>query len=141
MKSPKLYFIDPAICTFLLGLDQANTLINSINFGPLFETMVIGDFLKRFLHNGARPSMYYLRSRDGLEIDLVIELDDGKLHLFEIKSAMTITKKHAGSLLRIARDNKLAKNIATMALISLTEDSFILTEDIVNYSWKDVLIT
>ncbi len=141
VKSPKLYFVDPAICTFLLGIDNVKTLVKSVNFGALFETMVVGDFLKRFLHTGSRVSMYYLRSRDGLEIDMIIELDDGKLHLFEIKSAMTITKKHANSLLRIAGDNQLARKIVTKALISRTDDSFNLTDDIANYSWKDVLIS
>ena len=92
IKSPKIYFTDPALCTYLLGLNEPESLLKSPSFGSLFETMVICDFWKRFLHFGEKPSMYYLRSRDGLEVDLLIELGD-KLHLFEIKSSMTITPK------------------------------------------------
>ncbi|MCP5008184.1 MAG: DUF4143 domain-containing protein [Planctomycetes bacterium] len=98
--------------------------------------MIVCDFLKRFLHFGQRPSMYYLRSRDGLEIDLVIELE-GKLHLFEIKSSMTITSKHASSLFKMI--NESGPRIDTAAIISNTEDNFTVKGDVINYSWKKVL--
>ncbi|PKP54778.1 GTP-binding protein, partial [Candidatus Atribacteria bacterium HGW-Atribacteria-1] len=88
VKSPKIYFGDTALCSYLLGLNDTETLLKSPHFGNLFETMIINDFLKKFLHFGERASMYYLRSRDGLEVDLVIEIG-GFLHLFEIKSSMT----------------------------------------------------
>jgi len=138
VKSPKLYFIDSALCSYLLGFDEAKTLFKSLNFGSLFETMVICDFLKRFLHFGERPTIYYLRSRDGLEIDLVIERT-GKLHLFEIKSAMTITPKHAIPLERIA--NNLKEYVATTAIISATDKNFVIKDGVVNYSWKNALVT
>ncbi len=92
--------------------------------------------LKRFLHFGQMPSMYYLRTRDGLEVDLVLELGQ-KLHLFEIKSAMTILPKHAASLLRIASD--LRSPIKTSAIISTSPDSFQLKNGIYNYNWKNIL--
>ncbi|MGB9701090.1 MAG: ATP-binding protein [Thermodesulfobacteriota bacterium] len=136
VKSPKLYFNDPGLASYLLGLHNRETLINSPNFGNLFETMVVTDFLKRFLHFGQMPSMYYLRTRDGLEVDLVIELGQ-KLHLFEIKAAMTILPKHAASLLKIRRD--LGSIVKSSALISATEESFPLTREIYNYSWKEIL--
>ena len=74
VKSPKMYFNDTALAAYLLGLHDKDTLFNSPSFGHLFETMVVTDVLKRFLHGGEMPSMYYLRTRDGLEIDLVIEV-------------------------------------------------------------------
>jgi hypothetical protein len=136
VKSPKLYFTDPALCSYLLGYNDAESLLHGPNFGNLFESMVICDFLKRFLHFGEKPSMYYLRSRDGLEVDLVIERA-GKLHLFEIKSTMTITPKHAVSLKRMT--NKLGGRIKTAAVISGSQNNFVVKENIINYSWKNVL--
>lgn len=137
VKSPKLYITDPALCTYLLGFDEPRILFKSAYFGNLFETMVVCDFMKRFLNNGDKPSMYYLRSRDGLEADLVIE-HAGKLHLFEIKSAMTIVPRHASSLMKLKRDLKNA--VATASIISATEDNFNLTDGIVNYGWNNVLV-
>ncbi|MGB9722234.1 MAG: ATP-binding protein [bacterium] len=137
VKSPKIYITDPGLGTYLLGLDEPRTLFNSPYFGNLFETIIVCDFVKRFLNNGDKPSMYYLRSRDGLEIDLVIE-HSGKLHLFEIKSSMTIVPRHCASLIRLKRD--LKNMVATAAIISATEENFYLTEGIFNYAWQNVLV-
>ncbi|HIE15108.1 TPA: DUF4143 domain-containing protein [Candidatus Bathyarchaeota archaeon] len=136
VKSPKLYFADTALCSYLLGFNNAETLFKSPNFGSLFETMIICDFLKRFLHFGEKASMYYLRSRDGLEVDLVIEIR-GKLHLFEIKSSMTITPEHTVSLKKMVDD--LGSRIEAAAIISRSEDNFAVKGNIINYSWKNVL--
>ncbi len=136
VKSPKLYFNDPALCSYLLGLHDAKALVGSPSFGNLFETMVVSDFLKRFFNFGHRPSMYYLRSRDGLEVDLVIEME-GKIHLFEIKSAMTITSKHAVSLKRIIQE--LGSQVKTAAIISCSENNFLVSGNIANYNWVNIL--
>ncbi len=136
VKSPKLYFGDTALCSYLLGLNDAETLFKGPYFGNLFETMIINDFLKKFLHFGERASMYYLRSRDGLEVDLVIEIG-GFLHLFEIKSSMTINPKHIISLKRMAND--LGSRVKTAAVISCSDENFMVKDNIANYSWKNIL--
>jgi predicted AAA+ superfamily ATPase len=136
VKSPKLYFNDTALVSYLLGLHDRETLLNSPNFGNLFETMVVTDALKRFLHFGQMPSMYYLRTRDGLEVDLVIESGQ-KLHLFEIKSAMTILPKHASSLTRVTSD--LGSSMKKAAIISMSGNNFALKNGVCNYNWKNAL--
>ena len=136
VKSPKLYFTDTALCCYLLGFHEFESLLNGPSFGSVFETMIICDFLKRFLHFGEKPSLYYLRSRDGLEVDLIIDLG-GKLHLFEIKSAMTIRPSHAASLKKILND--LGTEVQTAAIISRSQNSFPLSDKIMNYSWMNVL--
>jgi len=88
------------------------------------------------MHSGEMPSLYYLRSRDGLEIDLVIELAQ-KLHLFEIKSAMTIWPKHAASHERVLNDPKAS--VRTAGVISRAKGSFPLKKGIVHYPWKEIL--
>lgn len=136
VKSPKLYFNDTALASYLLGLHERETLLKSPNFGNLFETIVVTDFWKRFLHFGQMPSMYYLRTRDGLEVDLVIELGQ-KLYLFEIKGMMTILPKHAASLIRISND--LKSSMGSSSIISITSDNFRIGKDIHNYNWKNIL--
>lgn len=59
VKSPKIYVTDTALCSYLLGLHDPQTVMRSPSFGNLFETMVICDFWKRFLHFGEKPAMYY----------------------------------------------------------------------------------
>lgn len=135
IKRPKLYFTDTALATYLLGIHNEETLIHHSNFGCIFETFVVVDFLKRFYHHGGKPSLYYLRTSDGLEIDLVIELGE-RLYCFEIKATATAVPKHAQSLQRIVRDVG-SKTIRHAALISLTEDSFEIARGIHNYSWRE----
>lgn len=137
VKSPKLYFIDTSICTYLLALHTPELLMQSTYFGNLFETMVICDVLKRFYNHGEKPSMYYMRTRDGLEVDLIIE-NDGRLYCFEIKGVKTIYPRHISSLKRIKDDLKDLVEMA--ALISASDESFYIADDIFNFRWDLLLM-
>ena len=123
-------------CSYLCGMHSPQLISGSVLAGQLFETMVVSDMLKRFLHCGQRPSLYYLRTRDGLETDLVIELE-GRLHLLEIKSSMTITPKHALPL-KCLRD-LLKEQVATASVISCAESSSMIQAGICNAAWHSVL--
>ncbi|MBI4982567.1 MAG: ATP-binding protein [Candidatus Omnitrophica bacterium] len=136
VKSPKLYFNDTALASYLLGIHNSETLMKSPSFGNLFETFIVTDFLKRFLHSGQMPGIYYLRTQDGLEVDLVLEFQQ-KLYLFEIKSAMTILPSHASSLSYALRDLKLSA--AGAAVISRAAENFRLTKRIFNFNWENIL--
>ena len=136
VKSPKLYFNDTALVCYLLGLQDDQSLLNSPYFPALFETMIVTDFYKRFLHFGQLPSLYYLKTRDGLEVDLAVELNQ-KLHLFEIKSSATITPQHAASVGRARND--LDALVASAGIISLDEERFMVRDDIVNHHWLQFL--
>ncbi len=136
VKSPKMYFNDTALASYLLGLNDKKTLLGSPHYAHLFETFVVADFLKRFLHFGQLPSLYYLRTRDGLEVDLVLEVSEF-LYLFEIKSSQTITTHHAASLLRAVHD--LGNIVKKSGIISCAEESFALKDNIINYRWQDIL--
>ncbi len=137
VKSPKLYFNDTALASYLLGLHDPETLLNSPHFSALFETFIVTDCLKRYLHAGQMPSLYYLRTRDGLEVDLVLT-SSGTLHLFEVKSAVTVRPAHAASLSRIVRE--LGSIVKTAAVISRSPNSFRLQPGIVNYAWQQALV-
>mgnify|MGYP001563591188 CR=1 FL=1 len=121
IKHPKLYFTDTGLATHLMGISDLVTLASSPQFGALFETMVVTDFYKRSYHHLHDPRLYYLRTRDGLEVDLMIE-DNQKLYLIEIKSSSTITSTHANSLLRLQRE--IPDKIAESLLLTNTKDSF-----------------
>ena len=138
IKRPKLYFTDTALASYLLGLHNEQTLYNSPHFPALFETFIVLDFLKRFYNFGNLPSLYYLRTRDRLEVDLILELE-GLLYLLEIKSSSTIKPKHASSLNRAVND--LGKLVKKACLISNSPTSFPVSSKIYNYSWKDLLLT
>jgi len=135
VKSPKIYFCDTGVASYLMGLNDESALINNSHFGNLFETLIVTDFLKRYLNFGRNPSMYYFRTRDKLEIDLVLE-ESQKLACFEMKSGSTITSKHVYSLRSIKR--YFADLIDVVGVISGTGENFNVVEGIKNFSWKSL---
>ena len=123
VKRPKIYFTDTGLASYLLGIHTAENLLSGPLIGPLFETLVVTDFWKRFLHHGQTPSIYYLRTQDDLEVDLIIELEN-KLNLIEIKSTATIKPEHTASLVKAKRD--FGGAIGKTIIISRAPDKFTL---------------
>jgi hypothetical protein len=140
VKRPKLYFIDVGLASFLLGLHQKDSLLAGPYFPRLFETLIVTDFLKRFSHHGQRPSLYYLKTRDGREIDLVIE-NEGKLILLEIKSSATITPHHFSVLKKSLADLNRRQIVALGAIISNSAESWQAGDKLFNFSWKNLLLS
>lgn len=97
IKAPKVYWLDTAMASFLIGLHTTEPLMSGPFLGPLFETAVVGEWVKAFLNRGLPPPLYFWRSRDGVEVDLLID-HEGRLWPFEIKAASTINPHHAAGL-------------------------------------------
>jgi predicted AAA+ superfamily ATPase len=113
VKSPKLYFLDTGIATFLLGLHSREPTMQGPMIGPLFETMVVSEWVKAFYHRGERPELYYWRSKAGVEVDLIVDRN-GKLYPMEIKSTSTLLPGHAKPL---NTWRALAGNLASAGII------------------------
>ena len=62
--------------------------------------MIVVDLLKQRLNQGLAPDMYYMRTSNGVEVDVVQE-NEGKLDLYEIKSGATFNKEMAKNLLTL----------------------------------------
>ena len=85
VKSPKVYFTDTGLAAYLCGLDDPESLRNYKDAGAFFETFVVTEILKSWVHNGEHPDFFFFRdSKQGTKIDLLIR-HQGKLHPIEIK--------------------------------------------------------
>ena len=84
LKTPKLYFTDTGLCSYLCGWETVETLANGAMSGTIFETYIISEILKSYRHNGLFVNLYFYRDRDKKEIDLLIERN-GLLYPVEIK--------------------------------------------------------
>jgi uncharacterized protein len=84
VKSPKVFYVDPAIAIFLSGYFDQASLAGSRELGGFFETMV-GHHL-RSLCEGMTPrgTLNYWRTTNGHEVDFVIE-HGRRLLAFEVK--------------------------------------------------------
>lgn len=84
VKTPKLYFMDTGLCSYLLGVRTPDALAGSLLIGALFETHVLGQIVRHYANRGARPDIYFYRDHQGREVDFVIP-SAGRLALIECK--------------------------------------------------------
>jgi predicted AAA+ superfamily ATPase len=89
VKTPKLYFCDAGLASWLLGVREPGQVSFHAQRGALFETLVVNEFLKQQLNDGQPSNLFFWRDSKGLEIDLLIERGDD-LTPVEIKSGQTI---------------------------------------------------
>ena len=88
-KTPKLYFYDTGLLCHLLGIRTPEQLRDSPARGAVFENLVVAETLKRHLHAGRNPELYFYRDDSKIEVDLVDVTDCASPELIEIKSTTT----------------------------------------------------
>lgn len=89
IKSPKLYFYDVGLASYLLGLETEGHVSRDPLRGNLFENLVVVDALKYRYNRGGKNNLSFYRDSNGNEVDLVLEIGPD-LFPVEIKSATTI---------------------------------------------------
>ncbi|MCB0635035.1 MAG: ATP-binding protein [Lewinella sp.] len=97
VKTPKLYFYDTGLASYLLRITDPAQLYQHPYRGALFENFVITEMLKERYNQGLRSNLYFWRDRTGNEVDVIV--DEG-IHqkAYEIKSSATIDKNHFKNL-------------------------------------------
>lgn len=90
IKTPKLYFMDTGLCSYLAKYQSPETLEAGALSGAIFETYVISEIIKNYSNKGLNPSecFYYYRDKDNKEIDLVY-LENDVLYPIEIKKGIS----------------------------------------------------
>jgi uncharacterized protein len=87
---PKLHFIDTGLACHLLGLKQAAHTHTSQHFGGLVENFVFCELLKHAAWAEEEVRFHHFRDNRGHELDLVIELADGRAVGVEVKASMSV---------------------------------------------------
>ncbi len=113
IKSPKIYFTDVGLATYLLGIENTNQVARDPLFGGLFENLVVLEALKARYNSGKEPELYYFRDKQGFEIDLILNQGRRLLPL-EVKAGMTYDFSFAKGLQSFS---KLAANTFTPTVI------------------------
>lgn len=91
VKSPKLYFIDTGLACSLMSLKSPEELEISPFRGALFENFIVSEVFKNELNSSGGTQLYYWRDNKGVEIDLIIDSEQGFVPV-EIKSAQTFSE-------------------------------------------------
>lgn len=85
-KTPKIYLEDVGLATRLQGWTELAPLLASPVMGHLVETVAVSEVVRFFQNHGSTPQLSFLRSRDKVEIDLIIHLPNNRAIAAEIKS-------------------------------------------------------
>lgn len=72
VKTPKIYFLDTGLCSYLTNWETPKTLESGAMSGAMFETFVVSEIIKSYVHNAKTPNIYYYRDKDKKEIDVII---------------------------------------------------------------------
>lgn len=107
VKTPKLYFTEPGLATALLGIESPQQVLRDPLRGNLFENLVIAEALKQRANAGLPPNLWFLRTADGFEIDL-LRSSARELRPIEIKSAVTWRDALAHNVRAFVRDTPSA---------------------------------
>ncbi len=98
IKSPKIYFTEIGLASYLLGIETENQVNRDPLRGNLFENLIVSEVLKLRLNQNKPPNIYYMRTAKGVEVDLIVKKEN-KLYPFEIKTSMTPNKSFSRHLL------------------------------------------
>ena len=106
IKSPKIYFTEPGLACYLLGIEDVTQVGRDPLLGNLFENMVVMEAVKARYNKGLDANLYFFRDSNHYEIDLLWK-KDGSLFPVEIKSALTWNESFTKNI------NRFKKGIST----------------------------
>ena len=89
VKSPKLYFYDVGLASYLLGIDDSKQIKSHPLRGQLFENLIVIETLKHRYNRGLNNNLSFYRDSNSNEIDLIYQIAN-KFTAVEIKSTSTI---------------------------------------------------
>lgn len=99
IKTPKLYFTEPGLLSWLLQIETPNQVARDPLLGKVFENMVVVEALKAAYNRGKPPQLSFYRDKSGLEVDLIREEQRRPLAL-EIKAGTTFISEMLSALRR-----------------------------------------
>lgn len=92
IKSPKLYFADTGLATYLLGIENGTQMNRDPLRGHLVENLVLLELMKARLNQGLDPQLYYYRDMQKNEVDIIFK-NGNELIPIEVKSSKTFNSE------------------------------------------------
>jgi len=101
IKSPKYYFTDVGLLSYILGIRKIEQVTRDPLVGQIFENLVIIECLKARYNRGQVADLFFFRDSHGNEVDLIFE-QGRKLVAIEIKSSSTYSSSQLKGLNKFA---------------------------------------
>lgn len=91
VKSPKLHLCDTGLACSLLGTNAKALMADRMLLGQLLETFVFQELRRQASWQEEPANFYHFRDKDGVEVDIVIEVSGQRVAGIEVKAAATAT--------------------------------------------------
>ena len=120
----KRHFSDPSIATAALGATAKRLFDDFCTFGLLFEALCIRDL--RVYADSLGGNVYHYRDAKGVEVDAIVQLNDGRWGAVEVKMGAGDIKAAAGNLLRFKAniDTARMQEPSFLMVLTATETAF-----------------
>ncbi|WP_233632517.1 DUF4143 domain-containing protein [Parapedobacter sp. ISTM3] len=92
VKTPKLYFYDTGLISYLLEIREKPALQTNRLKGNIFENLIISNFQKINEHHYQHRQYYFWQDHNGLEVDLLLKTAQA-FDVYEIKATQTLTSE------------------------------------------------
>ncbi|MBN2359748.1 MAG: ATP-binding protein [Deltaproteobacteria bacterium] len=125
-KAPKLYFVDTGLACYLTGWRNADVAARGAAAGALFETYVVAEIIKSYWHRGCEPPIFFFRTKEKVEIDVVLEAN-GRLLPIEIKLASRVP---ADSLKGFAALRKTSAAVGCGTVVAAVREPYALSAEV-----------
>lgn len=90
VKSPKLYFTDTGLLSFVLRVTREKSTYDSAFAGKMLENFVVSELRKQISWNSTSANMYHFRDHAGSEVDIILEDPLGRIVGIEVKNTETV---------------------------------------------------
>ena len=114
VKTPKLYFCDTGLASYLLDIENEKLLMRDKMRGHLFENFIVTEALKFRYNQGKESNLYFVRDSNGNEVDLILKHGDS-FKCIEVKSSQTYNSEFEKGLKSV--DSILGDRITDKAII------------------------
>jgi len=129
-KAPKRHFTDPSLAVAALGIGPDTLLRDVETAGFMFESLCYRDLC---IYSSSFGNVCHYRDNSGLEVDAIIETNDGKWAAVEIKLGQNKVDSAANNLIRlrekISRDGDFPEPAFLMVICATAPTSYVRKED------------
>lgn len=129
VKSPKLYFTDTGLVSFMIGINQ-ESLLGSAHLGHLWDTFVFSELRKYLFIHKPEATLWYYRDQQRAA-DFLISYG-GKIHLMDAKWKAIPNERGFGMLKAIR--SQFDQAASELTLITSGSDRFPVAKDLIAHS-------
>jgi predicted AAA+ superfamily ATPase len=133
-QKSKFYFFDTGVTRTLQNTVNLKLYAQTPAYGDLFEQFIILECIRLNDYFEKHYSFSYLRTKDDVEIDLIIERPGKNPVLVEIKSSTKINKDDTTNLKSISKE---FKNADLLVLTNITKNAIV--DGVQFMNWQDGL--